>query len=269
MTGGRLITRLAGFVFAASFVAAISCSSDASIAPDPQSSASQTGGNGNDSSTTPPATSNGPVASVVVSPKQVSVPQGYYTRLSARPLDGKGVLVAGKLAQWRSSDANIAVPSDTGIIYGKAMGSAKVYATVDGHTDSATIIVTAPVPPPPPPPPPTDSGKIPQPVAKFALNVVVVGVLSGRDTSATEPVGGVTVTATRFTGVSGDTLNPSVLVGTAVTNAGGEVSFKDLPGGSYSIVATPAASSPYRGTSWVVLAPRSNEVNIRMVLQRK
>jgi hypothetical protein len=196
----------------------------------------------------------------------VSIALGYYTHFFARPLDAQGVLVAGKKAQWRSSDANIAVTSDTGVVYGKAVGTTKIYGTVDGHTDSASITVTTPVPPPPPPP---DTGRGPRPVASFALNVLTVGVLPGPDTSATEPVGGATITVTRVATVAGDTLRPSVVAGTAVTNARGEVSFKDLPGGYYTVLATPPATSPYRVTTWGIAPPRTSEVNIRMVLFRK
>jgi hypothetical protein len=265
-----LTNRLTLFALGAAFVALVSCGGDSTIAPDRPSSASQTsgggGGAGNDTSGGgPPATSNGPVASVVVSPKQVSIPQGYYTHFIARPLDAKGVLVAGKKPQWRSSNANVAVASDTGIVYGKAMGTAKIYATVDGFTDSASISVTAAAPPPPPP----DTGKTPPAAAAFALNVVTVGVLPGPDTSATEPVGGVTVTVTRVASVTGDTLRPSIAAGTAVTNARGEASFKDLPGGYYTILATPPAASPYRVASWGLTPPRTSEVNVRIVLPRK
>jgi len=264
---GTLLGRMAGLTLTCAFVAAVACSRDSTLEPERQSSATQTPGNGDTSSTTPtpPATSNGPVASVVVSPKTVSLPQGYYTHLIARGLDAKGVAVAGKRAQWRSSNTNVAVASDTGVVYGKSLGSAKVYATIDDHTDSATITVTAPVTPPPPPP---DTGRGPAPVASFALNVVAVGLLPGADTSATEPVAGTTIQLTRVAGVDGDTLKPSVIVGTATTNSRGEASFKDVAGGYYTILATPPAGSPYKPSSAGFSPPRATEVNVRITMRR-
>ena len=269
MTAVRIMQRpLATVATGMALVVFIGCGGDSTVEPERQPSTLQTPGGGTDTSTssTPPATSNGPVASLVVSPKQVSIPQGYYAHLIARPLDSKGVLVANKRAQWRSSDLAIAVPSDTGIVYGKAVGTAKIYATVDGFTDSATITVTTP---PPPPPPPRDTvPSLPPPVATFSLNVVMVGLLGGPDTLSTEPIVGATIKLTRWAGVNGDTLNPSVDAGTAVTNARGEVSFKDLPGGYYLIVATPPAGSPYRSSNIALLPPRTSEVNVRIVTRR-
>ena len=265
---GTVLARMAGFTFACAFVAAVACSRDSTLEPERQSSTLPNPGNGDTSSTTPtpPATSNGPVVSVSVSPKSVSMPQGYYTLLVARALDAKGVLVAGKRAQWRSTNTNVAIPSDTGLVYGKTIGSAKVYATIDEHTDSATITVTAPVPPPPPPP---DTGRtLPQPVASFTLNLVTLGLLPGPDTAATEPVAGTTIKLTRVAGVNGDTLNPSVVVGTATSNARGEASFKDVPGGYYTILATPPAGSPYKSTTTGFGPPRTAEVNVRIVMRR-
>jgi hypothetical protein len=265
MTVGSILrVRVALVVAAAGVAAMVACGGDSTLEPDrPSSTVQAPGGTDSSAANTPPATSNGPVASVVVTPKQVSMPQGYYARLVARPLDAKGVLVADKRAQWRSSDLAIAVPSDTGIVYAKSVGTAKIYATVDGHTDSATITVTTP---PPPPPPPRDTvPSLPPPVASFTLNVTMVGLLGGTDTLATEPIVGATIRVVRFAGVNGDSLNPSVAAGSALTNTRGEVSFKDLPGGYYSILATPPAGSPYRSATIGLLPPRTSEVNVRIV----
>jgi len=133
--------------------------------------------------------------------------------------------------------------SDTGIVFGKTLGTAKVYATVDGHTDSASITVTAPITTPPP----RDTGTTqPAPVATFSLAVEVRGVVQAADTTLTEPVAGATVRAIRVLAVNGDTLNPSLAAGTAVTNANGMVTFSSLPGGGYTILATPPAGSRYQ-----------------------
>src|SRR5262245_48004517 len=103
---------------------ALACGADSTAVPGPDRSASETSGSGGSdtSSHTPPSTSNGTVASVTLTPKQVTLPIGYYAHLVARPADANGTYVAGKRAQWRSSDAAVTVASDTGVVYGKALG---------------------------------------------------------------------------------------------------------------------------------------------------
>jgi hypothetical protein len=68
--------------------------------------------------------------------------------------------------------------------------------------------------------------------------------------------------------VNGDTLNPSVVVGTATTNSRGEASFKDVPGGYYTILATPPSGSPYKPSSAGFGPPRTGEMNVRIVMRR-
>jgi hypothetical protein len=220
-----------------------------------------TNGGGTDTSDTP--TSTGPVASVAVTPKNSTVRMGYHALFTATPLDDKGVHVSGKTATWRSSDPSVLVASDTGIFYAKAIGSAKVYGTVDGHVDSASVVVTAAPPdttinqPPPP-----------APVSTFNLTLTVAGAVAGTDTSKTQLVAGATITVTRVMGVHGDTLNPGVLAGTVTTDANGVASLSNLPGGSYTFVATPAAGSGYLASSFGIGAPSVNDARVRIVLRR-
>src|ERR1051325_4899155 len=169
--GGSFLFRA---VCAALVAAAAACGGDTSVAG-PEKLVTKTPAAGDSSTTTPrPPTSAGPVVAVSVAPKQVTLQQGYYATLVARPVDAKGVLVTGRTVQWRSSDAAVAVSSDTGLVYAKAVGTAKVYATVDGHSDSGTITVTPRVPPPPPPP---DTAQTSVAVASFALTVGTVAAV--------------------------------------------------------------------------------------------
>jgi hypothetical protein len=241
----------------------VACGGDASVTG-PEKLVTKTPAAGDSSTTTPrPPTSTGPVVTVSVSPQQVTLQQGYYATLVARPLDAKGVLVTGRAVQWRSSDAAVAVSSDTGLVYARAVGTAKVYASVDGHTDSATIAVTPRVPPPPPPP---DTAQTPAAVSSFALTVsTIAGV--GSDTLRTEPVAGVTITVTRIATVKGDPLIPPVVAGTAVTDARGEAKFAGLAAGYYTVLATPPAGSRYQKASTGFSPPRTAEVSVRIFMR--
>jgi uncharacterized protein YjdB len=254
----RQIGRL---MWAAVAVGAIACGGETSE-PTRTDATLTTGSGGTDTTGTPPP-SAGPVASVTITPKNATLRVGYYAYFTATPRDDKGVYVSGKKATWRSSDASVLVASDTGIFYAKAIGTAKVYGTVDGHVDSAsvTVLVAPPDTTINQPPPPA-------PVNAFNLTLTVAGTVAGADTSRTQPVGGATITVTRVGGVQGDTLNPPVLAGTVTTDANGAASLQNLPGGSYRFVATPPTGSPFVVTTWGIPAPTISNVAVRLVLRR-
>lgn len=206
-------------------------------------------------------TSNKPVATVALSATTLSIGVGYYGHIEAVGRDADGVRVANARATWTSADANIVVASDTGVLYGKAIGSTTVTATIDGHTASATInVVAAPAPPSVPPAQP--------PVASFDLTATVAGALVGQDTSRSENVAGAKVHLFRTGGVSGDTLATPVDAGTATTDASGVVSFKNLAGGYYTVDITPPAGSPYVALRTGIGAPRVTDVRAKFVLRR-
>jgi hypothetical protein len=206
-------------------------------------------------------TSNNPVASVTLSASSLSVGVGYYGHIEAIGRDADGVRVANARATWTSADANIVIASDTGVMYGKAIGSTTVTATIAGHTASATVnVVAAPAPPTVPPAQPA--------VASFDLTATVVGALAGQDTSRTESVSGAKVHLMRTGGVTGDTLATAIDAGTATTDANGVVSFKKLTGGWYTVDITPPAGSPYAAIRTGFSAPRVTDVRATFVLRR-
>jgi hypothetical protein len=265
------MTRWMQLMVAGAVVVAVACGSDVSAPVDGPPLATKGKSGGTDTSKggggNPGGggqTSNGPVASVTLDPHSVSLPLGYYAALRATARDAAGVRVI-KAASWRSSDASVAIASDTGVVYARALGTAKIYATVDGHTDSATVTVTPAPPPPPPPNPPTPV----QGVAEFNMTVVAMGAISGTDTTHTERIAGASVTLMRIGGVSGDSLATPVSAGSAVTNANGEARFTRLAGGSYTIRVTPPASSAYAETLTGIGAPTLNDISVHVTLRRK
>ncbi len=249
-------------MLAAVAVGVLACGGDTSGPERTNAALGAPAGNGTDGSGST-GTSLGPVVSVTLSPKTLTIRVGYYTHFTATPRDDKGAFVTGKRATWSSSNAAVLVASDTGVFYAKAIGSVKVYGTIDGRTDSASVVVTA-APPDTSvatPPPPT-------PVSSFNVTLTTAGAVVGADTSQTQPAGGVTVTVTRVMGVHGDTLNPAVPAGTVTTDANGGGSLQNLPGGSYRFVATPTAGSPYVTSTFGIVAPTISDVKVRIVLRR-
>jgi hypothetical protein len=259
---GRGIMRATALVALFTTIGALACSSDTTV-PTRTNAESTNGQSGGTDTSGTSQTSNGPVASVSVSPKQVSLPRGYYSYFVATPRDANGLLVTGKHATWSSSNSAVLVASDTGVFYAKAEGSAKVYGTIDGHLDSASVVVTAAQVDTS-----TNRPPAPTPVTSFDLTVTVAGALGGPDTSLTQSVAGASVAVTRVMDVHGDTLNPSILVGTITTDASGAATLKSLPGGYYTFLATPPSGSPYVKSSYSIGAPTSSDVRVRILLQR-
>ena len=89
-----------------------------------------------------PAAARAPVSSITLVPNALAVFAGATGQLVATMRDDHGNIVAAT-ATWRSSNDAIASVSDAGMVSGKTAGSAFVYATVDGVTDSAAVLVQA------------------------------------------------------------------------------------------------------------------------------
>jgi Bacterial Ig-like domain (group 2) len=264
------MTRWMQLMVASAVAVAVACGSDVSspLGGIPSTTKGTNGGSdtskggGNPGSGGGGQTSNGPVASVTIdSPTVITLPRGFYGRVRATARDAAGIRVL-KPVSWRSSDTSITFVADTGIVYAIAVGTAKIYATVDGHSDSATVTVV-PAPPPPPPPPPV------QHVAEFNMTVVAMGAIPGTDTSRTERIAGATVTLMRTGGIGGDSLATPVSAGSAVTDANGETRFTKLAGGSYSIRVTPPASSAYAETLTGIGPPTLSDISVHVTLRRK
>jgi len=202
-----------------------------------------------------------------LTPHRLTLPLGFYGHISALARDSAGITVL-KPVSWRSSNAAMVTVGDTGLIYGKSVGSATVYATVDGITDSAMVSIV-PATASPIDSTPTDTVPPPTvvaPVSSFELHVVAKG-LNGADTTKSELVAGATVTLLRTGGVNGDTLSTPEPAGTAVTGANGEATFAHLAGGSYTIHVAPPAGSPYRAAERAIAPPRYSSIYVSVSMQ--
>lgn len=252
-------------VVAGLFVAgALACGSDTPTESTSQATRSAAAAGGTDTtgtSSNPTPTSTGPVASVTLTPAQLSVAKGNYAGLTVNAYDAKGVRVAGKRATWVSSNVNVVALGDTGgVVFGKDLGNAVVTATIDGISATSSVTVVAAPPPPPPPQPP---------VASFSLRVKVAGFLGDSTLNRTDPVAGATVKLKRVGGISGDSLTAPIDAGTATTDAAGQADFANLPGGTYSVEVSPPAGSPYRPLYGMIAPPRESKVQLVFNLSRR
>ncbi len=78
------------------------------------------------------------VAAVTVSAPLKNIDVGNTTQLSAVAFDQTGAQLVGVTFQWSSSDKTIATVSNTGVVTGVAVGSARITAvtgTVSGFAD--------------------------------------------------------------------------------------------------------------------------------------
>jgi hypothetical protein len=264
----RLIARISALAIATAAVVAVGCSNDTSGVNPGDPAASKTGANSSGSDSTPtPQTPPTPatVASVQVTPHSGMLPLTYTLTFAAAAFDAHGTYIPGKTAKFTSSDPSILaqgiVLADSANFIAKALGTAKVYATIDGHTDSATIVVVNSLP----------AAPAPSAVDKFmaSVHVAVPAPGSGTDTSASAPLAGARVVLHRVGTTSGDSLSTPEDAGSATTDAHGGVVFQTLVGGTYRVDITPPDGSPYLPMQTGFAPPRTPTVNLAVVLQKK
>jgi uncharacterized protein YjdB len=82
------------------------------------------------------------VTTVAVTPATGSVESGKTLQMTARILDLRGRVVAGKVATWTSSHPSRATVSSTGRVTAVSPGSVTITATSDGISGSAALTVT-------------------------------------------------------------------------------------------------------------------------------
>src|SRR5689334_15606508 len=104
------------------------CGSDSPASP------STTGGG-----TTPPPTTA--ISSIELSPTTGELLIGATTKLTAVPRDASGNPLTGRSISWTSSDASIASVDASGVVIGRAPGSATITAAAEGKSAAAAITV--------------------------------------------------------------------------------------------------------------------------------
>jgi hypothetical protein len=89
------------------------------------------------------ASAPAPVATVSVTPNPGSVQVGATVQLTATPKDAQGNVLTGRTITWSSNATSIATVSSSGLVSGKAVGSATITATSEGKSGTSAISVTA------------------------------------------------------------------------------------------------------------------------------
>ena len=84
-----------------------------------------------------------PVASVVVTPPQSTIPALLTVQLTASVRDASGGVLTGKQVTWTSSSTSVATVSTNGLVTGVAEGTATITATSEGVGGTAQVVVTA------------------------------------------------------------------------------------------------------------------------------
>src|SRR5437762_12034 len=81
------------------------------------------------------------VASVTVSPSTASLLVGATAQLTATTKDSAGTVLTGRTVAWTSSDTTVARVSASGLVTGKAAGTATITATSEGKSGTASVTV--------------------------------------------------------------------------------------------------------------------------------
>lgn len=95
--------------------------------------------------TTPPDENNDTVGSIAVSPAQVSIDIGQQRQLSVTVRNTKGQVLNGATISWSTSSSTVASVDQSGLVMGKASGSATVTAASGGRSANVNIIVVDPI----------------------------------------------------------------------------------------------------------------------------
>jgi hypothetical protein len=131
--------------------------------------------------------------------------------------------------------------------------------TVGAHHGSDTAITSNPQTPP----------QLPPVVASFNLSGTVLFMELGTDTTRQSPLPNAGVTVVKMMTVEGDTLMPSVTIGSTTTDAQGAYRFENLAPAYYRIDFDAPAGSPFVDRSMGIGPARETEIKLSVALERK
>lgn len=83
-----------------------------------------------------------PIASVVIAPSQATLRVNTTLQLADTAIDAAGAPITGQAATWASNNTSVATVDAAGLVIARAVGTARISATVSGVTGSTTITVT-------------------------------------------------------------------------------------------------------------------------------
>ena len=161
-----------------------------------------------------------PAKIVTVLPDTTAVVLGSMAQLIAEARDTNGTAVVGRAIEWISEDPAVATVSSSGLVTARALGAARIRATLDGRSGFAVILVEA----------------TQNPVASVAVvpetSTVLVGGLV-RLTAVLKDAGGNII---RYRPIAWQSSNPNVVQVTS--GAGGTAVVTRLAQGTVTVTAT-------------------------------
>jgi len=154
--------------------------------------------------TTDPVGGGAAVSTVEVSAGSASLEVGETVKLTAIAKDKGGNLVSGKTFTWTSSNQAVAVVLPDGSVTGQTVGSATIFASVDGKSGSVQLNVTAATIP-------TISSVSPSPLVPGQPATISGTNFSANPTSNAVTIGGAAATVTAAAATSLTVTVPSAL----------------------------------------------------------
>ncbi|NNF38133.1 MAG: hypothetical protein HKN71_05670, partial [Gemmatimonadetes bacterium] len=124
-----------------------------------------------------------PVDSIEVQPDSASMVVGAATAYTARAFDASGAELFGRPVTWTTASGAVATVAANGVVTGVAVGATTVTATVEGVTDDAIVVVTAP------PPTPVDSVEVQPDSASMVVGAAAAYTARAFDASGAELFG--------------------------------------------------------------------------------
>ena len=173
-----------------------------------------------------------PVVSVSVTPSNPSITIGRTINLTAQPLAENNQPLAGRTVDWSSSAPNIATVSSSGVVTGLRVGSAVIFASIDGVLGHTNVTVV---------PVPVASVTVSPSTANVAIGATTQLTVTLKDASGTTLSGRVVAWSSSQTTIA--TVSPTGLV---VGVSGGTATITAMSEGKVGTATVTVAGSGHR-----------------------